>query len=234
MNLLTEIQYFPSVILYKKLNNFSNIVIEQYECYQKMSFRNRCRIAGAEGTIDLSIPLEGGRDQKTPIRDIRVSGKLSWQAQHWKTILSCYSRSPWWEFYRDELELLYRKPVNFLWDWNMLCFEWSCRVLGMPQGIRLTDGYLKTYPEEDWLDWRGRLSPAWVEALTAPGREVSGRWQTAGPVGVDGPGDSQDADPAKMVRYRQVFEERTGFLAGLSILDLICCEGKRAKELITN
>lgn len=34
--------------------------------------------------------------------------------------------------------------------------------------------------------------------------------------------------PDTPVRYRQVFEERTGFLPGLSILDLIFCEGKQA------
>src|SRR5579872_5298912 len=110
MNLLTDIQYFPSIIFYKNSYNFSHIVIEQCETYQKMSFRNRCQIAGAEGVIDLSIPLVKGRDQKTFIRNVKIADGLPWQAQHWKTIVSCYSRSPWFEFYRDELEGLYRKP----------------------------------------------------------------------------------------------------------------------------
>lgn len=35
------------------------------------------------------------------------------------------------------------------------------------------------------------------------------------------------ADPKS---YRQVFQERTGFISGLSILDLIFCEGKNAIE----
>src|SRR5579872_5915140 len=99
MTLITDFQYFPSIILYNNLYKFSNIVFEQYEYYQKMSFRNRCRIAGAGGIIDLSIPLEKGRDQRSLIRDVRISGARQWQAEHWKTILSCYSRSPWFEFY---------------------------------------------------------------------------------------------------------------------------------------
>src|ERR1035437_9978726 len=114
MILITEFQYFPSIILYKNLNKFSNIVFEQYEYYQKMSFRNRCRIVGAGGAIDLSIPLEKGRDQRSLIRDVRISGVRPWQAEHWKTILSCYSRSPWFEFYRDGLEELYRRPTALL------------------------------------------------------------------------------------------------------------------------
>lgn len=38
--------------------------------------------------------------------------------------------------------------------------------------------------------------------------------------------------PGEPVKYRQVFEERTGFIEGLSILDLIFCEGKRAASCL--
>ena len=88
MNLITDIQYFPSIIFYKNSYKFTHIVIEQCETWQKMSFRNRSQIAGAEGVIDLSIPLVNGRDQKALIRDVRIADSLPWQAQHWKTIVS--------------------------------------------------------------------------------------------------------------------------------------------------
>jgi hypothetical protein len=202
MKLIAEFQYFPSVILFKKLNNFSDIVFEQYEYYKKMSFRNRCRIAGAEGTIDLSIPLEKGRDQRSLIRDVRVAGSGKWQSEHWKTLLSCYSRSPWFEFYRDDLERHYRQPVTFLMDWNLACFEWSIRAIGLEVEIAFTDSWLKNYPETDGEDWRGRLLPGKMEA--AP----------------------------EQVVYRQVFEERIGFIPGLSILDLLFCEGKNARSML--
>lgn len=208
MNLITDLQYFPSIILYKNSYKFTHIIIEQCETYQKMSFRNRCQIAGAEGVIDLSVPLVKGRDQKTVMRDVRIAGSSPWQARHWKTILSCYSRSPWFEFYRDELEALYRKPFVFLVDWNLQCLEWSFRVLGMTQSIELSDRYRKTYPEsegQDWVDMRGLLVPKrraeWSAGAGAP-------------------------------RYRQVFEERIGFQPGLSILDLLFCEGKNAIRYI--
>jgi len=125
MTLITDLQYFPSIILCKISNKTSNIIFEQYEFYQKMSFRNRCQVAGSQGRINLSIPLAKGRDQRTLMKDVRIAGTYHWQDQHWKTILACYSRSPWFEFYRDELEPLYRKPFTFLLDWNLACFEWK-------------------------------------------------------------------------------------------------------------
>src|SRR6202000_2717684 len=102
MNLISDIQYFAPVIFYKISYKFSYITFEQCETYQKMSFRNRCRIAGAEGPIDLSIPLVKGRDQRSLTRDVRIADDLDWQGQHWKTIASCYSRSPFFEFYGPE------------------------------------------------------------------------------------------------------------------------------------
>jgi hypothetical protein len=185
------------------LYNFSNIVFEQYESYQKMSFRNRCQIAGAEGAIDLSIPLVRGRDQKALLKDVRISASQPWQSQHWKTIVSCYSRSPWFEFYRDELEELYRKQWDFLLDWNLVCFEWTLKVLGISIPVSLTDSYEKRYSGDLVTDWRGKILP---------------KHRAGGMAGLDVP----------VSPYRQVFEERIGFIPNLSVLDLLFCEGKQA------
>ena len=210
MNLIVDLQYFPSIILYKSLSKFSNIVFEQYENYQKMSFRNRCRIVGAEGVVDLSVPIAGGRDQKTIMKDVRISDRQPWQAQHWKTIVSCYSRSPWFEFYRHELEALYQRRFDFLLDWNLSCFEWSLRVLGLSVPVSLTERYEKEYLDKNVTDWRGRILP-------------KGRQGAQG-----GGGRPEDQAP----KYRQVFEERIGFIPNLSVLDLLFCEGKEAIRYI--
>src|SRR5580658_3808026 len=119
-----------------------------------MGFRNRCQIAGAQGVVDLSVPLVKGRDQKTLVRDVRISYRQPWAAQHWKTIVSCYSRSPWFDHYRDELEGLYRRRFDFLVDWDLACFDWSLRVLGLGIPVGLTEGWVKDYSPTEAVDWR--------------------------------------------------------------------------------
>jgi hypothetical protein len=153
--------------------------------------------------LDLSIPLVNGRAQKALIRDVKIADSLPWQANHWKTIVSCYNRSPWFSFYQDGLEGLYRKRFRFLLDWNRECLEWSLKVLGMPRVIGSTAEYKRNYLPEEGADWRGKWLPK--------NRE---NWGEESP------------------RYHQVFEERTGFLPGLSILDLVFCEGKNAIKYI--
>ena len=238
MNLIVESQYFAPVIFYKISYNFSNIVFEQCESYQKMSFRNRCQILGGLGVVDLSIPLVGGRGQKGLIRDVRILDDGSWQGQHWKTIVSCYNRSPWFEHYRDGLDALYRKPAHFLMDWNQQCLEWSLGVLGINKTIGRTEEYRTDYTPGETADWRGRLMPRDRE-----------KWGTAGAAGPDADGSvvpgttGPDADRSVLPgaamaewptapRYHQVFEDRTGFTPHLSILDLLFCEGKAAIRYI--
>src|SRR5690606_29272319 len=124
MILLADLEYFAPIIFYSDLNKYSHCVFDQYEEYQKMSFRNRCTLLGGNGPINLSIPLVGGRGQKTLMKDIRISNTDNWQGRHWKTIVSCYNRSPWFEYYRDELEKMYRNRVESLMEWNLTCFRW--------------------------------------------------------------------------------------------------------------
>src|SRR5471030_1767343 len=107
--IIIENQYFMNIDCIYQLFKFSNVEIEQYECYQKMSFRNRCMMAGANGLIQLSVPLENGRGQKCPVRDVRINYAENWQKQHWRTLFSCYGNAPFFEFYRDWLEAFYQK-----------------------------------------------------------------------------------------------------------------------------
>jgi len=201
MNLISEIQYFPSVILYKYLYKFSNIVFEQYESYQKMSFRNRCMIAGANGAVTLSIPLETGRNQKTLMKDVRISNSEKWQSRHWKSIESSYNKSSWFEFYKDELKALYEKPVDFLADWNLYCFEWSVKKLGTGFSFSNSASFTKEYNPDEFLDLRNAILPK----------------------------NYTEFEP---IKYTQVFEDRTGFIPNLSILDLLFCEGKNSGNLL--
>jgi len=174
-------------------------IFEGYEHFQKMSFRNRCVVAGPAGPLMLSIPLEGGRDQKRLMKDVRLTHN-GWQAQHWKTLQSLYSRSPFFEFFQPELEQLYTKQHHFLVDWNYACFEWVCDKLSISPQVSWTGEYRRPYPTNEYLDWRGLLKPSTINIIF--------------------PGAPQ---------YPQVFEDRTGFVPNLSVLDYLFCTGGKGR-----
>ncbi len=132
MSLIVESQYFPSVTLMKKSIELSNIKIDVYEPWRKMSFRNRCVVVGSHGPINLSIPVLEGREQKKLLKEVVIDNRKPWQSQQWKTITSCYNRSPWFNFFEAELNELFRQPVELLHDWNRTCLEWVIKKTGLP------------------------------------------------------------------------------------------------------
>jgi len=203
MYLLVESQYFPTVTLFKKSIEVLNIKIAEYETWRKMSFRNRCVVAGANGPINLSIPLLEGREQKKVMKEVVIDNRKAWQSQHWKTITSCYNRSPWFDYFSPELEGLYRQPFELLVDWNRACFAWANTMLGKGLSVEYIYNEVDSFSGAEVIDWRNKLMPKSI--LT---------------------------DFPEPVKYRQVFEERIGFVPHLSILDLLFCEGKNARAML--
>lgn len=163
-SLLIDSQFFGAIDYYKILFQFSNIEIEQYETYQKMSFRNRCMVAGSNGVVGLSVPIEKGRGQRELMKDTRISREGNWRIQHWRTIASCYSRAPFFEFYSDGVHDLLLKEHVFLLDWNLEILDWLKRILKLPAEIHRSPEYRKTVPE-GMTDLRNRLLPKNYQAV---------------------------------------------------------------------
>jgi hypothetical protein len=157
-NLIIENQYFGTINYVITLFQFSNIKIEQYETYQKMSFRNRCVVAGSNGLVNLSVPLEKGRSQRQLMKDVRISLTDNWRIQHLRTIESCYNRAPFFEFYRDGVWALLEKEETFLLDMNLRILEWLKKTFKLTATISLTENYMKHY-SGDWTDCRNHILP---------------------------------------------------------------------------
>src|SRR5688572_18757848 len=113
---LIEIQYFGCICFYIDLIRSKYLILEQYESFQKMSYRNRCQVFGPEKVLDLSVPLVGGRDQKAQTRIIKIDNQQHWQTTQWRTLESCYNRSAYFMHYKDELKTLLFTNHEYLWE----------------------------------------------------------------------------------------------------------------------
>jgi hypothetical protein len=196
-SLKIDLQYFASFYWYKKAYKYKNVYFPLYDFHSKMSFRNRTMIAGATGPLRLSVPIVDGRNERQLYKEVKlVNGR--WQLEHFRAIVSCYNRSPWFEYYRDELAVLFEQGYEHLFDWNMACHDWVVKKLGLGNPFQTLE---EAPGNEDLFE----------NAVNEfhPGR-VPGLGQVAA--------------------YTQVFQEKTGFIAGLSILDLLFCEGPAAQK----
>jgi hypothetical protein len=124
------------------------LTIDTAEHYQKMSYRNRYRISGSNNPVLLSIPLTNGRNQHTPVAEVRIHNEERWQTQHWRTLVSVYKRSPFFDHYEDSLRPLFETEFNLLTDFNKVALTWVKQQLKLRFEIQETDVFVKDYPVE--------------------------------------------------------------------------------------
>jgi len=194
--IIVESQYWGCVNYYYDLLHAEHCMIDKHEHFTKMSFRNRCMIVGSNGVINLSIPVEGGRNNRSAMKDVKICYSENWQNQHWKAIKSSYSKAPFFEYYGFDVERLIMKSHQFLFYKNMEILLFTKNILKLKTGINISENNI-AYNEDNKFDLRNK----WL------------------------PKNNQDK-PLNSIRYNQVFEEKLGFQANMSILDFIFCAGR--------
>ncbi len=157
--LLIEYQYFPPINVIKASIQSTHIGISIYDRYRKMSFRNRCMIPAANGVCSLSVPLVGGRENSLLMKEVKIDNSTSWQQRHWRTITSAYGRSPWFEFYRDELERIYSRYFTFLADWDHELLRWTFTSLAIELNIEVLEKEPEKGPENFIFDLHNKILP---------------------------------------------------------------------------
>ncbi len=150
--------YLAPVEYYSEIAKAEAVYIESFEFYHKQTYRNRCHIAAANGSMTLSIPVEKACTDKIVIRDVRISGHNDWQIQHWRSIESAYNSTPFFEYYKDELIPYYEKKWTYLFDFNQELQAKILELLDIQTLIQQTNEY-KGKLDDTFLDLRETIHP---------------------------------------------------------------------------
>ncbi len=180
------------------------VVIERHEHYNKQSYRNRCTIYSANGPLDLVVPVVKFKEPKILITEVEIAYDTLWQKLHFKAIESAYRRSPFYEYYIDDLMVFFNSRHRYLYDFNMQIMHTICRLAKRPFCATESQDYMK--PGEGITDLRNSIHPKVTQQETDPGFVPP--------------------------RYTQVFADKWGFKPNLSILDLLFNVGPETKEWI--
>ncbi len=192
--------YNAPVSWYSLLNsNLGDIAIEICDNYTKQTYRNRCRILGANGVINLVIPVLRYHGKKTSMRDVRLDYDTPWHRTHWKSICSAYSSAPFFLYMEDAFYGFYERKYKFLADFNIELMHATLQQLGLNTELKSTGNYISLPPHKDA---RASIHPK------RPFIHENYQYNTR--------------------PYHQVFSDRHGFIADLSILDLLFNEGPNA------
>lgn len=137
---LLSTAYLPNVHYLSQVINCDTIVIEKQENFVKQTYRNRCDIVTANGKLSLSIPLIKQADKEL-IFDKKISYAEDWQKQHWRTIVSAYKNSPYFEFFEDEFKPFYENQFEFLLDYNTQLLQTILHILRVKKQIEFTQTF---------------------------------------------------------------------------------------------
>lgn len=152
-----ELQYLPCLEYFACFLKYDTIYIEQYEHYQKQSYRNRCYILTANKIAILTVPVIKG-NHKQLIRDVQIDYGQKWVIDHWRTIYSAYGKAPFFEHYADFFERIYQVRYKYLFDLNLELLTNCLYLLKLKKNIQFTSSY-KNSAEINVEDIRSVIYP---------------------------------------------------------------------------
>jgi hypothetical protein len=219
---LLSTTYFGPIQWYQKLNRYDHCVIEQFDYFQKQTYRNRCRIATANGSQVLTVPVER-TEGKCLMRDVRISDHGAWRHLHWNALQSAYGESPFFEFYADDLHPFFERRWTFLLDFNMDITNKLCELLDIRPRLSLTTNYIPSTSGEEEKSFGKEEKTLGEDEKSLEEMEPFIDFREA----IHPKHPLPDVDFAPRPYYQQ-HAPRHGFQPNLSILDLLFNEGNEA------
>ncbi len=157
MQILLPTAYFGNIEYFSNLISADEILIEHHENFIKQTYRNRCEIYGANGKLDLIVPIKRGRSERTVMNKAEIDHSTRWQILHWRSIESGYRRSPYFEYYEDRMKPFFEKKFDLLIDLNHEATLFILSLLKEEKKINFTKEYEKSYT--DTIDLRNSFEP---------------------------------------------------------------------------
>ncbi len=132
--------YLPPIDWFRHALGCNTICLEQYESWQKQTYRNRCYILGPNGVQMLNIPILHN-EHKGVIGTVEISYVENWQRTHWQAIKTAYGSAPFFEILGPELEEFYSRKITRLFDWNLQLIKLILNWLVVDKDITLAESW---------------------------------------------------------------------------------------------
>lgn len=156
-NIILSTSYLPPIEYFFYLERNDNIIIEQYETYNKQTYRNRCVIYTEKGELSLSIPVAKPDGNHSKTNKIEIFYLENWQKNHWRAMTSAYQASPFFLYYSDELEFIYNKKYSKLINFNKQLLDTLIELIGIDVNITYSDDFIELNSLKG--DLRFKISP---------------------------------------------------------------------------
>ena len=149
--------YLPPIEYFAYLMQYEAAFIEQNETYPKQTYRNRSEIFTEKGKTTLSVPVSKVFGNHTRTSQIKINNEENWKIKHWRAIKAAYLSSPYFLYYKDELQAFYYQKHDTLLEFNTALTRTLCNSIGISIELLLTDTF--TLNPENTADLRLSIHP---------------------------------------------------------------------------
>ena len=160
--------YFPPISYVAAMLDKQVVVVELYETFPKQTYRNRAVVATANGLLSLTVPVVRINGNHTYTKDMAICYNENWAVKHWRAIESAYNSSPYFLYYKDEVEAILNKQYIGLVDLNMDILSFVFKKLKVAKDIMLSTDFVLAEDVATIEDYRNRFSPKNKEILQLP------------------------------------------------------------------
>ena len=165
MIVLTELHYLPGTEYFANILSAEGIMAEVFENFQKQTFRNRCRILGANKVEDLIVPVKH-KSPKMSIKETEIDYGQRWLPVHWGAICSAYGKSPFFDYYISDFETVFKQKNKFLLDFNINLLTLCLKFLQINIPVHFTTGY-QINKNNAIVDLRDTIKPKGIKGINS-------------------------------------------------------------------
>lgn len=216
-------EHLPWLGFFEKMQRADLFVLLDDVQFSKGDFQNRNRVKGSGGVQWLTVPVIHKFPQK--ISDVEIAGD-DWRQKHWKTLVSCYARSPHFENLVPVFEEFYCRQWAKLAELNLAAIRMLARLLNVEKKIVLSSELKVAGQKSDLIinickqvgataHYSGVMGGAYLdrESFRQAGIEIV-------------------VQSFRHPTYQQLFMKKQGFVPNLSVLDLLFNYGATGLELL--
>ena len=94
--------------------------------FERATKLTQMKMLGPNGAFQLYIPVKK-HAKGTQVSEIEIDYIQKWQNQHWRSLQSCYGRSPYFEYFQKEVKNLFHQSPQYLTDFTVPILVWLCK-----------------------------------------------------------------------------------------------------------
>ncbi|NPA33570.1 MAG: WbqC family protein [Chlorobi bacterium] len=205
ISVIAPAMYLPPIPLFAPFYNGGKLFIDVSMHFEKRSYINKAFILQANGPLLLIVTTKREGRSRTPLKELKIDYSHNWHIKHFLGISASYRASPFFEFYEDEIrDLIHVKRWETIAELNIALIKWIIEKMALPVEVVIVDSFKKDFPDAQ-IDLRWHWLPyKKLLNITHP----------------------------DLPQYIQHFQEITGFVPNLSIIDLLFNMGPHSSEYL--